>query len=179
MVLKFNSGYGLFRQFLHMIHLVAFAFLCGNIIMDYLFGKANFTKENFVLLGRSYSIAWLTIIVTGIWQIMIISFQHNYIKNAKYMTWVWLLFIKTIMGIFSAYGIELFVKFFIPQAYKRKTLKYMRLICFFILFLLSSIIREWRETQLTHKLIKPKPKNENNLNENNIKNDDKEKQKNE
>ena len=55
----------------------------------------------------------------------------------------------------------------------------MRLICFFILFLLSSIIREWRETQLTHKLIKPKPKNENNLNENNIKNDIKEKQKNE
>jgi len=166
MVLKFNSGYGIFRQFLHMLHLVAFSFLCGNIIMDYLFGKANFTKENFWLLGKSYTVAWLTIIVTGIWQIMIISFQHNYIKNSKYMTWVWLLLVKTFMGLFTAYGIE-FLEKFIPKEYKRKTLKYLRLSGFFILFLLSSIIREWRETQLTHKIIKPKIKNEENKDDKN------------
>ena len=66
MVLEFNSFRGIFRQFLHALHLTAFSFLLGNIIMDFLFGKKGFTKEDFILLGKSYSYAWITIIVTGI-----------------------------------------------------------------------------------------------------------------
>ena len=60
--------------------------------MDYLFGKKGFTKEVFILLGKSYSYAWFTIIITGIWQIMVISKQHNNIKNKNYMTWVYIFF---------------------------------------------------------------------------------------
>ncbi len=41
--------------------------------MDYLFVKKGFTKEDFILLGKSYSYAWFTIIATRIWQIMVIS----------------------------------------------------------------------------------------------------------
>ena len=147
--LEFNSYRGLFRQFLHALHLTAFSFLLGNILMDYLFGKKGFTKEDFILLGKSYSYAWFTIIATGIWQIMVISKQHNYIKNKNYMTWVYILVVKTLLALITAYGLEFIAKF-IPQNSRRLFLKYSRLICFFLLFLISGINREWRETQLIH-----------------------------
>ena len=150
MVLEFNSFRGIFRQFLHALHLTAFSFLLGNIIMDFLFGKKGFTKEDFILLGKSYSYAWITIIVTGIWQIMVISKQHNYVKNKKYMTWVYILIVKTTLALITAYGLEIIAKF-IPFNYRRNFLKYARLINFFLLFLISGLNREWRETQLVHK----------------------------
>ena len=153
MVLEFNSFRGIFRQFLHALHLTAFSFLLGNIIMDFLFGKKGFTKEDFILLGKSYSYAWITIIVTGIWQIMVISKQHNYVKNKKYMTWVYILIVKTTLALITAYGLEIIAKF-IPFNYRRYFLKYGRLICFFLLFLISGLNREWRETQLVHKKYK-------------------------
>ena len=153
MVLEFNSFKGIFRQFLHALHLTAFSFLLGNIIMDFLFGKKGFTKEDFILLGKSYSYAWITIIVTGIWQIMVISKQHNYVKNKKYMTWVYILIVKTTLALITAYGLEIIAKF-IPFNYRRYFLKYGRLICFFLLFLISGLNREWRETQLVHKKYK-------------------------
>ena len=118
--------------------------------MDFLFGKKGFTKEDFILLGKSYSYAWITIIVTGIWQIMVISKQHNYVKNKKYMTWVYILIVKTTLALITAYGLEIIAKF-IPFNYRRYFLKYGRLICFFLLFLISGLNREWRETQLVHK----------------------------
>ena len=121
--------------------------------MDFLFGKKGFTKEDFILLGKSYSYAWITIIVTGIWQIMVISKQHNYVKNKKYMTWVYILIVKTTLALITAYGLEIIAKF-IPFNYRRYFLKYGRLICFFLLFLISGLNREWRETQLVHKKYK-------------------------
>ena len=117
--------------------------------MDYLFGKKGFSKEDFILLGKSYSYAWLTIIVTGIWQIMVISKQHNYVKNKNYMTWVYILIVKTLLALITAYCLEIIAKF-IPQNSRRLFLKYSRLICFCLLFIISGINREWRETQLIH-----------------------------
>ena len=163
MVLEFNSFRGIFRQFLHALHLTAFSFLLGNIIMDFLFGKKGFTKEDFILLGKSYSYAWITIIVTGIWQIMVISKQHNYVKNKKYMTWVYILIVKTTLALITAYGLEIIAKF-IPFNYRRYFLKYGRLICFFLLFLISGLNREWRETQLVHKKNKKDKEIEDNKN---------------
>ena len=163
MVLEFNSFKGIFRQFLHALHLTAFSFLLGNIIMDFLFGKKGFTKEDFILLGKSYSYAWITIIVTGIWQIMVISKQHNYVKNKKYMTWVYILIVKTTLALITAYGLEIIAKF-IPFNYRRYFLKYGRLICFFLLFLISGLNREWRETQLVHKKNKKDKEIEDNKN---------------
>ena len=163
MVLEFNSFIGIFRQFLHALHLTAFSFLLGNIIMDFLFGKKGFTKEDFILLGKSYSYAWITIIVTGIWQIMVISKQHNYVKNKKYMTWVYILIVKTTLALITAYGLEIIAKF-IPFNYRRYFLKYGRLICFFLLFLISGLNREWRETQLVHKKNKKDKEIEDNKN---------------
>ena len=151
--LKFNSWRGIFRQFLHSLHLTSFSFLLGNIIMDNLFGKKGFSKEDFILLGKSYFYAWITIIITGIWQIMVISKQHNYIKNNKYMTWVYILIVKTILAFITAFGLEIIAKF-IPLNYRRIFLKYARLICFFLLFIISGLNREWRETQLVHKKCK-------------------------
>jgi len=136
------------RQILHLVHLTCFSFILGNLINEYFFGKPKLENEQYPLLGKLYSYAWLGMIVSGIWQIMVISKQHKYIKNKKYGTWVKLLFFKTIFGIFSAYGIEIFVKLFIPELYKKLVLKYMRICCFLFLFLLSGVIREFRETQL-------------------------------
>ena len=163
MVLEFNSFRGIFRQFLHALHLTAFSFLLGNIIMDNLFGKKGFSKEDFILLGKSYSYAWITIIVTGIWQIMVISKQHNYVKNKKYMTWVYILIVKTTLALITAYGLEIIAKF-IPFNYRRNFLKYARLISFFLLFLISGLNREWRETQLVHKKNKKDKEIEDNKN---------------
>ena len=143
------------RQILHLVHLTCFAFIMGNMIDEYFLGKMKLEKEQYPLVGKLYSYAWLGMIVSGIWQIMVISKQHNYVKNKKYGTWVKLLFFKTIFGIFSAYGIELFVKIFIPSIYEKIVLKYLRIGCFLFLFLLSGIIREFRETQLKKKEQKP------------------------
>ena len=131
--------------------------------MDFLFGKKGFTKEDFILLGKSYSYAWITIIVTGIWQIMVISKQHNYVKNKKYMTWVYILIVKTTLALITAYGLEIIAKF-IPFNYRIYFLKYGRLICFFLLFLISGLNREWRETQLVHKKNKKDKEIEDNKN---------------
>ena len=139
------------RQVLHLIHLTCFSFILGNMINEYFFGKTKYEKDQYPLLGKLYSYAWLGMIVTGIWQIMVISLQHKYVKNKKYKTWVQLLFFKTIFGLFSAYGIELFVKLFIPEANKKSVLKYMRIFCFLFLFVFSGMVREFRETQLKKK----------------------------
>ena len=139
------------RQILHLVHLTCFSFILGNMIDEYFLGKMKLEQDQYPLLGKLYSYAWGGMIVSGIWQIMVISKQHKYIKNKKYVTWVKLLFFKTIFGLFSAYGIELFVKIFIPSVYQKVTLKYMRVICFLFMFLLSGIIREFRETQLKKK----------------------------
>jgi len=80
---------------------------------------------------------------------MVISKQHNYIKNKNYMTWVYILIVKTLLALITAYCLEFIAKF-IPQNSRRLFLKYSRLICFFALFIISGINREWRETQLIH-----------------------------
>ena len=124
------------------------------MINEYFFGKTKYEPNQYPLLGKLYSYAWLGMIVTGVWQIMVISLQHKYNnkRNRKvYGTWVKLLFFKTVFGLFSAYGIEMFVKIFIPEVHKKPVLKYMRIFCFLFMFLLSGIIREFRET----RLIKP------------------------
>ena len=139
------------RQILHLVHLTCFSFILGNMINEYFFGKRNYEQDQYPLLGKVYSYSWFGLIVSGIWQIMVISKQHNYVKNKKYATWVKLLFFKTIFGLFSAYGVEFFVKIFIPELYKRTVLKYLRIFCFLFLFVISGIIREFRETQLKKK----------------------------
>ena len=139
------------RQILHLVHLTCFSFILGNMINEYFFGKTKYEPEQYPLLGKVYSYAWFGMIASGIWQIMVISKQHKYIKNRKYGTWVKLLFFKTMFALFSAYGIEFFVKLFIPETYRKRVLKYLRIICFLSLFVLSGIIREFRETQLKKK----------------------------
>ena len=139
------------RQILHLVHLTCFSFILGNMINEYFFGKRKYEQDQYPLLGKVYSYSWFGLIVSGIWQIMVISKQHNYVKNKKYATWVKLLFFKTIFGLFSAYGIELFVKILIPETYKRLVLKYLRIFCFLFLFVISGMIREFRETQLKKK----------------------------
>ena len=69
------------------------------------------------------------------------------------MTWVYILIVKTILAFITAFGLEIIAKF-IPLNYRRIFLKYARLICFFLLFLISGLNREWRETQLVHKKYK-------------------------
>lgn len=139
------------RQILHIIHLACFSFILGNMITDYIFGNRKYEKEQYPLLGKTYQYCWLGMIVTGIWQIMVISKQHNYLKNKKYGRWVLLLFIKTIFTLVSAYGLELIAKIFVPEKQRRVFLKYSRIGCFLALFLYSSIVREFRETQLRKK----------------------------
>ena len=151
------------RQILHLVHLTCFSFILGNIINEYFLGKMKLDKEQYPLLGKLYSYAWLGMIVSGIWQIMVISKQHKYVKNKKYVTWVKLLFFKTIFGLIAAYGLELIAKL-VPETYRKTTLKYMRIGTFLFLFVYSGIIREWRETQLV-KQDKKKKNVENKKNE--------------
>ena len=139
------------RQILHIIHLTCFSFILGNMINEYFLGKMKLEKEQYPILGNLYSYARIGMIVSGVWQIMVISKQHNYVKNKKYITWVKLLFIKTILGLVAAYGLELIAKYLIPEDYRKIVLKYMRIGSFLFLFVYSGIIREYRETQLKKK----------------------------
>ena len=138
------------RQILHLVHLTCFSFILGNMINEYFLGKMKLEKEQYPIIGKLYTYAWLGLIVSGIWQIMVISKQHKYIKNKKYITWVKLLFFKTCFGLFAAYGLELVAKL-IPENYRKKVLKYMRIGSFLFLFVYSGIVREFRETQLKKK----------------------------
>ena len=139
------------RQILHLVHLTCFAFILGNMINEYFLGKMKLEKDQYPIIGKLYKYAWLGIIVSGIWQIMVISKQHKYVINKKYGTWVKLLFFKTIFGLIAAYGLELIAKFFIPEKYRKTVLKYMRIGSFLFLFVYSGIVREFRETQLKKK----------------------------
>ena len=139
------------RQILHLVHLTCFAFILGNMINEYFLGKMKLEKEQYPIIGKLYIYAWLGMIVSGIWQIMVISKQHKYVRNKKYVTWVKLLFFKTIFGLIAAYGLELIAKFFIPEKYRKTVLKYMRIGSFLFLFVYSGIVREFRETQLKKK----------------------------
>ena len=138
-------------QILHIVHLTCFSFILGNMINEYFLGKMKLEKDQYPILGKLYSYAWIGMIVSGVWQIMVISKQHNYVKNKKYVTWVKLLFVKTILGLVAAYGLELITKYLIPEDYKKTVLKYMRIGSFLFLFVYSGIIREYRETQLKKK----------------------------
>ena len=144
------------RQILHLVHLTCFSFILGNMINEYFLGKMKLEKEQYPIIGKLYKYAWLGMIVSGIWQIMVISKQHNYIKNKKYGTWVKLLAFKTVFGLFAAYGLELIAKYLIPENYRKTTLKYMRIGSFLFLFIYSSIVREFRETQLKKKEVDKK-----------------------
>ena len=139
------------RQILHLVHLTCFAFILGNMINEYFLGKMKLEKDQYPIIGKLYKYSWLGMIVSGIWQIMVISKQHKYVKNKKYVTWVKLLFFKTIFGLIAAYGLELIAKFFIPEKYRKTVLKYMRIGSFLFLFVYSGIVREFRETQLKKK----------------------------
>ena len=138
------------RQILHLVHLTCFSFILGNMINEYFLGKMKLEKEQYPIIGKLYTYAWLGLIVSGIWQIMVISKQHKYIKNKKYITWVKLLFFKTCFGLFAAYGLELVAKL-VPENNRKKVLKYMRIGTFLFLFVYSGIVREFRETQLKKK----------------------------
>ena len=139
------------RQILHLVHLTCFAFILGNMINEYFLGKMKLEKDQYPIIGKLYKYAWLGMIVSGIWQIMVISKQHKYVQNKKYGTWVKLLFFKTIFGLIAAYGLELIARFFIPEKYRKTVLKYMRIGSFLFLFVYSGIVREFRETQLKKK----------------------------
>ena len=141
------------RQILHLVHLTCFAFILGNMINEYFLGKMKLEKDQYPIIGKLYKYAWLGMIVSGIWQIMVISKQHKYVINKKYGTWVKLLFFKTIFGLIAAYGLELIAKFFIPEKYRKTVLKYMRIGSFLFLFVYSGIVREFRETQLKKKKV--------------------------
>ena len=139
------------RQILHLVHLTCFSFILGNMINEYFLGKMKLEKEQYPIIGKLYKYSWLGMIVSGVWQIMVISKQHKYIKNKKYLTWVKLLFFKTIFGLIAAYGLELIAKYLIPESYRKTALKYMRIGSFLFLFVYSGIVREFRETQLKKK----------------------------
>ena len=139
------------RQILHLVHLTCFAFILGNMINEYFLGKMKLEKDQYPIIGKLYKYAWLGMIVSGIWQIMVISKQHKYVQNKKYGTWVKLLFFKTIFGLIAAYGLELIAKFIIPEKHRKTVLKYMRIGSFLFLFVYSGIVREFRETQLKKK----------------------------
>ena len=141
------------RQILHLVHLTCFAFILGNMINEYFLGKMKLEKDQYPIIGKLYKYAWLGMIVSGIWQIMVISKQHKYVINKKYATWVKLLFFKTIFGLIAAYGLELIAKFFIPEKHRKTVLKYMRIGSFLFLFVYSGIVREFRETQLKKKKV--------------------------
>ena len=138
------------RQILHLVHLTCFSFILGNMINEYFLGKMKLEKEQYPIIGKLYTYAWLGLIVSGIWQIMVISKQYKYIKNKKYITWVKLLFFKTCFGLFAAYGLELVAKL-VPENHRKKVLKYMRIGSFLFLFVYSGIVREFREIQLKKK----------------------------
>ena len=52
------------KQIVHTIHLMGFAFLLGNLIMDNVFGRRELKKEMLPLLGKLYTISWVSLIIT-------------------------------------------------------------------------------------------------------------------
>jgi hypothetical protein len=97
------------------------------MINEYFLGKMKLEKDQYPIIGKLYRYAWLGMIVSGIWQIMVISKQHKYVKNKKYGTWVKLLFFKTILILSSINLISAFCcgsHFFDVSLHKLKRCNY-------------------------------------------------------
>lgn len=139
------------KQIVHTIHLIGFAFLLGNLIMDNVFGRRELKKEMLPLLGRLYTLSWISLIITGIIQVILITKQFNYVYNSKFGTWIKMILVKTLITIITAFCIEAIVKISVPSEKRRNILKVARIILFCILFFISGFSREFREMKCTPK----------------------------
>ena len=148
------------KQIVHTIHLIGFAFLLGNLIMDNVFGRREINKDHLPLLSKLYSLSWISLIVTGVMQIVLISKQFHYVHNSKFGTWIKILLLKTALTITTAFFIEGLIKMLVPEEKRRMSIKYARIGMFCVLFFISGFSRDYRETKLTVKTKKPEQKTE-------------------
>lgn len=139
------------KQIAHTIHLMGFAFLLGNLIMDNVFGRRELKKEMLPLLGKLYTISWVSLIITGVLQVVLITKQFNYIYNSKFGTWIKMILVKTLITIITAFCIEGIVNAVVPAEKRRNILKVVRIALFCILFFISGFSREFREMRCTPK----------------------------
>ena len=148
---------GFIKQIAHSIHLTGFAFLFGNIMMDTIFGSRKLKAEQYPLLSKSYTISWISLIISGIIQIILFSKRYKSGKNkeskvefnSKFGTWIRMLIIKALMTVFTAFILDIVVRVAVPEDKRRNVLKIGRIGLFCILFLISGYNREYREKELT------------------------------
>jgi len=139
---------GILRVFFQIIHLTAFSFILGNLIMDYIFGKKGFSQEDFILLKKCYIYFWILISLSGVLLMLMIILQHNYNQNnEKFNQYKYFFKIKIVLTLITAFGLE-FIGKFLEDGLKRYFLRYSRLIGFIILFVISVFQRQFRELKL-------------------------------
>ena len=148
---------GIVKQITHSIHLAGFAFLLGNIMMDNIFGSRKLKAEEYPILSKLYTISWISLIISGIIQIIMFSKRYKSENNkeskiefnSKFGMWIRMLIIKAVMTVFTAFVLDTAVKTVIPEDKRKYVLKVARIGLFCVLFLISGYNREYREKELT------------------------------
>ena len=148
---------GFIKQIAHSIHLTGFSFLLGNIIMDNIFGSRKLKAEQYPFLSKLYTISWISLIVSGVVQIILFSKRYKSGKskeskvefNSKYGTWDRMIMMKGILTFFTAFILDVVVRMAVPEDKRRNVLKIGRIGLFLILFFISGYSKEYREKELT------------------------------
>lgn len=139
---------GLFKSICHIIHLIGFSFILGNLIMDNIFGKRRLEEGQYSTIGWLYLGAWLSLIITGTTNIMLLIIEHRYKYTKVFGVWIKWLLIKAIITIIMAFFIESIIGLFTYGAQKKQIINITRTILFCLTFLLSHYTREMRENKL-------------------------------
>ena len=84
----------LFAKYLfRTLHVTSFGILFGSVVMDYLFGPRNFT-QNENKYKVLYAITGVTLMVSGLINMIILIKENKYVKNFSYSLWKNLLIAK-------------------------------------------------------------------------------------
>lgn len=148
---------GFAKSVCHVIHLIGFSFILGNMIMDNVFGKRQLQSNQYSTIGWLYLGAWLSLIVTGTANIMLFIIEYRYKYTKAFSTWIKCLLMKAIITIIMAFFIEYIIGLFVHGAQKKAVVNIVRIVLFFITFFLSHFTREMRENKLIPTINKNMP----------------------
>jgi hypothetical protein len=133
------------------LHLASFAFLVGNIVVDYLFGKRTASME--LTAKQAYTklhiAASIVVIVSGLINMALLLVESKFKKDSHYKVWKLILWIK----FFATLTLTPVLERVLPSTTDKELYcQQIRLVLITGTFLVSPFLRYYREKFLTKTL---------------------------
>jgi len=139
------------RSITEIIQFTSFSFLLGNILMDNIFGKREFSKNDLVLYKKLKLTNCIIVMITGfLLNYLIVSEKKYNEEDEKYIIYNRFFRFKLVFTFMSFYGVDIFGELFKDQ-YKDDFINYSRIICTFSVLCANVFQRDYKETILDSK----------------------------